>query len=433
VARGADPAECRPGPGSAVQADPPTPAEGPVEPAVSVLIPCWNAERSIEAAIASVLSEVGAPVDCVVVDDGSTDGTVAVVNAIAARDPRVVLVESPVNAGVSAARNRGLRAVRGEWLTFLDADDVLLPGWLQALHGTAVATDALAVVGQRVWTDGVQTWISPHYDRPDVRRPGRKSLAANPGLLYYASATGKLINRSCWEGLEFEGRILGDQPWTIRALLRAGDRIEVVSDTIYQWNRPRPGSDATSITAAKRSSARTAAAAVLVAVGAVRQVADEAERVIADPVVRLALVGAYVERLVSSDFTGPVVRSVALRDDGAAELLAAIAAFLRAAPQDAVGSMRPVLIGLALPPLLYWWKVPGDARTSAMDVVTAGAGAAAAARSAGLTGIGWRILGGIATVRRSRARVVADVALVTLSLLAALPLLALNRRLHASG
>ncbi len=64
------------------------------------------------------------------VDDGSRDDTAAIVEALAATDPRVVLLRQPENGGVSAARNRALEAARGEWIAFVDADDRLLPGGL---------------------------------------------------------------------------------------------------------------------------------------------------------------------------------------------------------------------------------------------------------------------------------------------------------------
>ena len=107
-----------------------------------MLIPCWNAAASIGRAVDSVLEDRGFALECVVVDDGSTDGTADVVRAIAERDPRVVLVVSPANEGVSAARNRGLGVVRGTWLTFLDADHRLLPGGLAAMVEKPIATDS---------------------------------------------------------------------------------------------------------------------------------------------------------------------------------------------------------------------------------------------------------------------------------------------------
>ncbi|MCJ7710231.1 MAG: glycosyltransferase [Chloroflexi bacterium] len=340
-------------------------------PQVSVLIPCWNAAGTIERALDSILDTSGPTIECIVVDDASTDGTADLVRSLADRDPRIVLVRAAENAGASAARNLGLPLVRGEWLTFLDSDDRMLPGALAALHHAAVATDALAVVGQRIWSDGVDTWITRQYDRPDIREPGRKSLVANPGLMFYASGTGKLFHRSIREGLRFEGRVLGDQPWTLRALLRAGDRIEVIGDVVYEWDRPRPGNEFTSITEEKRRSAARAAEAVEVAIGAWRQVADEADRVLPDVASRRLVHAAYLDRLVRADFSGPITRALDSRDPGMGRLFGALAAFIAAASPVIAAESDAVIERLVRPPLARWNRVPRDARPAYWAMVRA--------------------------------------------------------------
>ena len=108
-------------------------------------------------------------------------GRSPILERLAAADPRVVVVRSPRNAGASAARNLALQRFRGTWLTFLDADDILTDGAIAALMGPTRTTDALAVIGQRVWDDGAHTWVTGLYDIPDIREPGRKSLASAPG------------------------------------------------------------------------------------------------------------------------------------------------------------------------------------------------------------------------------------------------------------
>ena len=334
-----------------------------LRPQVSVLIPCWNAAASIDRALRSVLDGATVAVECVVVDDASPDGTADVVQAIADVDPRVVLVRAPVNGGVSVARNLGLPLLKGEWVTFLDSDDRLLPGAIDALHRAALETDALAVVGQRIWSDGVDTWVTKSYDRPDIREPGRKSLVRNPGLMYYASGTGKLFHRSIIEGLTFEGRVLGDQPWTLRALLRAGDRIEVIGDTVYEWTRPRPGHEFTTITETKRGSAAVAAEAVVVAIGAWRQVAAEADLQLPDETSRRIVCAGYFDRLVRADFGGPVRRALDARDGGTRRLFEAIAEFITAAPTDVVAGSGALAGSVFRPVLDYWDRVPAPARS----------------------------------------------------------------------
>jgi glycosyl transferase family 2 len=322
-------------------------------PEVSVIIPCFDAAGTIERALESVLVERGVSLECVVVDDGSTDGTAAIVEAFVGRDPRVVLIRSPSNAGASAARNRALDAARGSWLTFLDADDVLLPGAVAALVGPTRTTDALAVIGQRTWTDGRRTWVSNLYDIPDIRRPGRKSLVSAPGLMYYASATGKLLHRSLTGDLRFEGRVLGDQPWTLRALLRAGDRIEVIGDIVYAWTRQARNAEPGGITATTRSSGRGSADAVRVAISAYRDVCAEADRTVDDPAAREVIAAGYLERLLRSDIGPFLANAVARRDPALPELKDAVRAFLDSVPADLL--LRSRGLGAVFRPQVDEW------------------------------------------------------------------------------
>ncbi|QKT04319.1 glycosyltransferase [Ectothiorhodospiraceae bacterium 2226] len=96
---------------------------------VSVVMPAFNAERYLEAAIQSVLNQSYRTLELLVVDDGSCDGTVEIVRRYARRDARVRLLRQG-NAGVAAARNRGLAHARGEYIAPLDADDLWYPNKL---------------------------------------------------------------------------------------------------------------------------------------------------------------------------------------------------------------------------------------------------------------------------------------------------------------
>jgi glycosyltransferase involved in cell wall biosynthesis len=101
------------------------PGEG--EATVSAVIPVHNGEAFIEAAIESALSQTTPVLECIVVDDGSTDATSDVVRGFG---DAVTYVSQP-RSGVSAARNRGTREARGDFVAFLDHDDVWLPEKLE--------------------------------------------------------------------------------------------------------------------------------------------------------------------------------------------------------------------------------------------------------------------------------------------------------------
>ncbi len=131
---------------------------------VTVIIPCYNAEAFIETAIRSALDQT-IPVQVIVVDDCSKDGSFALLQALAATDPRLTVVRQPQNGGPSAARNAALRLVKTPWVANLDADDYLLPDRLRPMveHGEArqldfVADDVIRVEPGQVPAEGTRVW-----------------------------------------------------------------------------------------------------------------------------------------------------------------------------------------------------------------------------------------------------------------------------------
>ncbi|MDR3050124.1 MAG: glycosyltransferase [Oscillospiraceae bacterium] len=107
---------------------------------ITVILPCYNAADTLAACLASLAAQSYPHWEAVVVDDGSADGTADAAEACAARDARLRVLRLP-HGGVSAARNAGLDAARGDLLTFLDADDALPPHALQTL-AEALGDDA---------------------------------------------------------------------------------------------------------------------------------------------------------------------------------------------------------------------------------------------------------------------------------------------------
>ena len=95
---------------------------------VSIVIPCFNAARTLYATLESAVAQGESAAEIVVIDDGSTDGTVAIARSF---EPRVRVLRQP-HRGVSAARNLGIAATHARWIVFLDSDDQLLPGTLRS-------------------------------------------------------------------------------------------------------------------------------------------------------------------------------------------------------------------------------------------------------------------------------------------------------------
>jgi glycosyltransferase involved in cell wall biosynthesis len=155
------------------QAAPALPVTPPAagEASVSVVIPAYNAADTIGRALDSVAAQTVPPDEVIVVDDGSTDGTAALVAA--RTDLPIRLIASPGRSGAAAARNLGIAAARGEFVAFLDADDEWLPEKLARQLAVIVPAPRMSFVACRSFEyahDGSP--IGPiHADVPVVTGP----------------------------------------------------------------------------------------------------------------------------------------------------------------------------------------------------------------------------------------------------------------------
>ncbi len=168
------------------------------QPAVTVIIPVYRTEQFIEACVDSALAQNYPKLDIILVDDGSDDGSPAVCDRIAAAHAQVSVIHQE-NQGVGAARNTGLLAAAGEYVFFMDSDDLLdTPDAIRLLAARAVAADADITCGsfRRLGSQGVSAVNFHHlregaYTRTvDFRFQGffrYGHLAYNWGKLYRRS------------------------------------------------------------------------------------------------------------------------------------------------------------------------------------------------------------------------------------------------------
>lgn len=174
---------------------------------ISVIIPCYKAAATLRRAAASALADAPAGLELLLVDDGSPDDTGTLCDTLAAEDPRVRALHRP-NGGAGAARNTGLDAARGDWVLFLDADDVLLPGLWAAL--AALSTEADMILFGLTRESG--TTVTPadflaEGAYPDLQALGGAlaPLLFDTGLL--AAPYPKLFRRSAIGALRFSPQL----------------------------------------------------------------------------------------------------------------------------------------------------------------------------------------------------------------------------------
>ena len=143
---------------------------------ITVVMPLYNKAAYVERAIRSVLVQGEGVLEVVVVDDGSTDDGAAIVEAM--QEPKVRLIRQ-VNSGVSAARNRGIEEARGEFICFLDADDIYLEGFIEEIRGL-VARFPQAVLYATSYTKRWPDGRVINNNLPHLVVPGRMQIVRDP-------------------------------------------------------------------------------------------------------------------------------------------------------------------------------------------------------------------------------------------------------------
>lgn len=129
---------------------------------ISVVVPVYNCAPYLDACLQSLQAQTWQNWEAVLVDDGSTDGSAALCDAWAQKDPRIRVLHQK-NAGVSAARNAGIEAVQGTYLAFVDADDRVEPEFLQTLRQTIGNTQlaVCCVYDLSDWNEKVRAEVVP--------------------------------------------------------------------------------------------------------------------------------------------------------------------------------------------------------------------------------------------------------------------------------
>lgn len=203
--------------------------ENAVRPLVSVVIPCYNQAQFLAEAIESVLAQTYSHYEIVVIDDGSEDNTAEV----AARYPIVRCVRQE-NRGLADARNRGVQQSRGEYLVFLDADDRLLPGALEAgLECFAANPECGFVFGRhvRIGTDGEFLGEGPTFPgSPDPYEDllRRNSIAMHATVMY---------RRALFDSFEFNPSLRACEDYDLYLRVAREFRIQAHDLVVAEYRR----------------------------------------------------------------------------------------------------------------------------------------------------------------------------------------------------
>ena len=217
-----------------------------MSPLVSIVVPVYNVEEYVEECLDSIDAQTYDNVEIVIVDDGSTDGSRDVCERFAAKTKRAVKILSQDNAGLSAARNTGIDSCAGNYVVFVDSDDVLSPLYVEALVSAVIESGCAMATIRRV--DGFLDGHRPVLEN-DPARARRFSVLGEEeyqkDLLYQHAFNGapwRIFKRDFIdEGYFPAGLYYEDLATTYKYVHGKGDVAVLESETLYGY-RFRKGS-----------------------------------------------------------------------------------------------------------------------------------------------------------------------------------------------
>lgn len=206
------------------------------QPLVTVIVPIYNVEPYLPQCLDSIVAQTHTRLEVLLVDDGSTDGSAAIANDYAARDSRMHVVHQP-NAGLSAARNIGLRLATGQYITMVDSDDCIATTFVQTLLETLVRHQADIAVA--AWTRFEET--PPVFQRSRGEVEVYTSDEAINDVFYQRritnSACSRLFKASLFNNLRFPEGMLYEDLAVVYPLLRRANRVAFHPDVAYFYRR----------------------------------------------------------------------------------------------------------------------------------------------------------------------------------------------------
>lgn len=212
------------------------------EELISVVVPVYNIEAFLPECLDSIINQTYRRLEIILVNDGSTDGSLAICEQYAAKDDRIKLI-SQKNGGLSAARNTGIKAATAEYITFIDSDDAIDTEMIAYLYGIMKRGNADMSVCQKEFTDE-QSNVIPHSTQyPDAILDGNQNCMdgffRDIGL--DTCAWGKLYKTSMFENVEYAVGKYHEDVFTTYLLVALCDRISIGHRRMYQY-RQRSGS-----------------------------------------------------------------------------------------------------------------------------------------------------------------------------------------------
>lgn len=201
---------------------------------ISIIIAAYNVEKYIEKCLQSIVSQTYDDLEIIVVNDGSTDQTLELVNSISSKDDRIIIIDKP-NGGLSSARNAGLNRASGEYLGFIDGDDYIHCDMykilLEEIHKQNCEISMCAVL--KVYSNYSENDCLIENSKVLSKKEALQALIEERYIKHYA--WNKLYKATLFQGIRFpEGKLYEDIFTTYKLIARA-ERIAYTNKIGYYY------------------------------------------------------------------------------------------------------------------------------------------------------------------------------------------------------
>jgi glycosyltransferase involved in cell wall biosynthesis len=211
---------------------------------VSIVIPVFNAEEWIEATLASVCGQAYRKIEIILVDDGSTDNSIPVAESALGKSDIAFRILRQENRGAACARNAGWRAARGEWIQFLDADDLLAPEKIELQIAKILCETNVDVVyadWQKLgWTDG--EWKQFDLRTPIIQSEALADILSDRNFLQLSSCLFKAETVNSVGGFDQLHEPIEDVGLCVKIAIAGGTFVKAPSDRPMSCYRDLPRS-----------------------------------------------------------------------------------------------------------------------------------------------------------------------------------------------
>ena len=208
-----------------------------MNPLISIIVPVYNVEDYLTECVHSILSQTYQNIEVILVDDGSPDRCPELCDKLAQKYDKISVVHQK-NAGLSAARNAGIRVARGELIGFVDSDDTIHTNMYEKLADMLVKENADLAICDFQLIDPQGNFIedySPIKSEMLSAEEAYTRILGDEGYWHYVTAVNKLYKKSIFDELSFEEGKLHEDEYAIHHVLSKCNRIVTIPDKLYYY------------------------------------------------------------------------------------------------------------------------------------------------------------------------------------------------------